>query len=121
MANRKNQNAENPAAEAEEKVLNQTPPEGEEKKDDTPAENSGENTQATDDNAENPAAEADDGGDGEEVENESVPKFSKEQLLKSNWYSHRRDALNSLLDDDKEYSHAAVGKLIDDFMKGKVN
>jgi hypothetical protein len=65
--------------------------------------------------------EGDGNDDGENDEDESVPKFSKEQLLQSNWYSHRRDALNSLLDDDKEYSHATVQKLIENFMKGKVN
>lgn len=57
---------------------------------------------------------------GEVVEDESVPKFSKEQLVNSNWYSHRRDVLAVLLDDDKMYSHAAVDRMIGEFMKGKV-
>lgn len=56
----------------------------------------------------------------DDIEDDSVPKFSKEQLLKSIWYSHRRDALAALLDDAKTYSHAAVDKLIESFMKGRV-
>ena len=75
---------------------------------------SGDTTQPPDSSLE---GDKDSGGD---VEDEGVPKFSKEQLLKSNWYSHRRDVLNALLDDGKQYSHAAVRKLIDEFMKGKV-
>jgi hypothetical protein len=55
-----------------------------------------------------------------DTEDKSVPKFGKEQLLKSNWYSHRRDALEALLEDGEVYSHAAVERLISDFMKGKV-
>lgn len=55
-----------------------------------------------------------------EPQNGGEPKFSKEQLLKSNWYSHRRDVLTTLLEDGKTYSHADVDKLIGDFMKGTV-
>lgn len=51
----------------------------------------------------------------------NVPKYGKEKLLKSNWYSHRRDILNVILQDGKEYSHAEVDKLIGEFLKGKVN
>lgn len=61
-----------------------------------------------------PPENVDDADDG-------IPKFSKEQLLKSNWYSHRRDILRTLLEDDKLYSHAAVENIIGTFMKGKVN
>jgi hypothetical protein len=53
-------------------------------------------------------------------ERSDVPQYSKEKLLKSNWHSHRRDILNVILQDDKQYSHADVDKLIADFMKGKV-
>lgn len=78
-----------------------------------------------DDNGDEAALECDclveDEPEAEPEEDESVPKFSKEQLLKSNWYSHRRDVLMALLDDDKQYSHAAVDRLIGKFMKGKVN
>jgi hypothetical protein len=49
-----------------------------------------------------------------------VPRYSKEKLLKSNWYSHRRDILNVILKDDKEYSHGEVDALIGEFLKGKV-
>lgn len=50
----------------------------------------------------------------------SVSKFSKQQLIKSTRYIERRDLLNVLLKDDKQYSHADVERLVDDFMKGKV-
>jgi len=56
----------------------------------------------------------------ENGEGKNVPKFSKAQLLKSNWYSHRRDVLEALLEDGKTYSHADVDELISNFMKGKV-
>ncbi len=56
---------------------------------------------------------------GGDVDNGN-PKFSKEQLLKSQWYSHRRDILTALLEDGKTYSHAAVDRKISEFMKGKV-
>lgn len=50
-----------------------------------------------------------------------VSKFSKQQLLQSKRYSERRDLLTALLKDGKEYTHADVQALIDDFMmKGKV-
>ncbi|GHV08731.1 hypothetical protein FACS1894217_11650 [Clostridia bacterium] len=54
-------------------------------------------------------------------ERSDVSRYSKEKLLKSNWYSHRRDILNVILNGDKEYSHAEVDALIGDFLKGKVN
>jgi len=94
----------NPAPEAEKDVLNLNPDEETENKD--PAESGGEP----------PAPEAEkDGGD-----DDGQPKFSKGQLLKSNWYSHRRDVLTAILEEGKTYSHAEVGKLIEKFMKGKV-
>ena len=49
------------------------------------------------------------------------PTFTKRQLLKSNWYSHKRDLLSALLADDRQYSHAEVDQAIDKFMKGKVD
>jgi hypothetical protein len=67
-----------------------------------------------------PAPDADKDKEKIDTEDKSVPKFTKEQLLKSNWYSHRRDVLTTLLEDGKSYSHAAGERLIADFMKGKV-
>jgi len=58
--------------------------------------------------------------DSSAAANEDIPKFSKEQLLKSNWYSHRRDMLTALLEDDKQYSYAAVDRLIKNFLEKKV-
>lgn len=50
----------------------------------------------------------------------AVPKHSKEQLLRSNRYAHRRDLIGALLEDDKQYTLAEVDTAIDNFMKGKV-
>lgn len=44
--------------------------------------------------------------------------FSKEQLVKSQKYIHRRDALNALLDDEKHYTFAQVDKVLKDFDEG---
>jgi hypothetical protein len=49
------------------------------------------------------------------VEADSLPKFSKEQLLKSSTYSHRRDVLQALLTDDGMYSHAEVTAKLKEF------
>jgi arginine repressor len=49
-----------------------------------------------------------------------VSKFSKKQLIQSARYRERRDLLTALLKDGKEYTHADVETLIDEFMKGKV-
>ena len=59
-------------------------------------------------------------GDDEVPEADDVAKFSKEQLLSSSMYSHRRDALNSLLKDDEMYSHTEVVKKLDKFYKQEV-
>lgn len=54
------------------------------------------------------------------AEADDIPKFSKEQLLKSALYSHRRDTLAALLEDDETYSHAEVDRLIQEFSERKV-
>jgi hypothetical protein len=46
------------------------------------------------------------------AEDKSAPKYAKEQILKSSWYSHKRDALSGLLEDGKTYSFATVERLI---------
>lgn len=48
------------------------------------------------------------------------PKFSKEQLLNAEAYQHRKDVLNAVLDDGKEYTKAQVDTIIGEFMKGQV-
>lgn len=45
-------------------------------------------------------------------------KFTKAQIVKSNKYMARRDALNALLVDDKEYSFAEVDGILNKFNKG---
>lgn len=45
-------------------------------------------------------------------------KFTKAQIVKSNKYTARRDALNALLVDDKSYSFADVDGILKKFDKG---
>lgn len=47
--------------------------------------------------------------------------FTKEQLLASNKYANRRDALDAILDDNGVYTIEQVDSLLEKFMKGKVN
>ena len=49
------------------------------------------------------------------------PLFTKSQLVSSEKYKDRKDALNVLLDDAKSYSFEETDKILDNFMKGKVN
>lgn len=51
---------------------------------------------------------------------EKQVKFQKEQILASKKYSNRKDIINTLLEDGKEYSLKEVDKTINDFMKRKV-
>ena len=53
-----------------------------------------------------------------EVITSKLLKFSKFQLVKSQKYIHRRDALNALLDDEKQYTFAQVDKVLKDFNEG---
>ena len=54
------------------------------------------------------------------LEGDDNPRFTKEQILNSHWYSHRRDVLTALLEDDKAYSHGDINRLLQEFLKGKV-
>jgi len=47
-------------------------------------------------------------------------RFTKEQILKSGRYQHRRDMLEAVLEDGETYSHGDVEKIIDEFMRRKV-
>ncbi|MEQ6357884.1 hypothetical protein ABNX05_25130 [Lysinibacillus sp. M3] len=47
-----------------------------------------------------------------------APEFTKEQIVKSNKYMARRDALNALLDDGKTYSFTEVDEILKKFDKG---
>jgi hypothetical protein len=57
----------------------------------------------------------------EEVQEVVQNEFSKEQILASEKYANRRDLVDALLDESKKYTMEAVQKLIDGYMKGKVN
>lgn len=46
-------------------------------------------------------------------------RFSKEDLVKSKKYQHRRDLLNAVLEDDKKYTIQEVDSKIEKFMKGR--
>ncbi|NLY79165.1 MAG: hypothetical protein GX072_04485 [Lysinibacillus sp.] len=46
------------------------------------------------------------------------PKFTKQQLLQSQKYVNRRDALNALLKDDESYTHEQVDEILEKFYKG---
>lgn len=51
---------------------------------------------------------------------EKTLKFTKKQLIKSNKYIGKRDALNALLENEKTYTHKEVEKILNDFYKGGV-
>ena len=47
--------------------------------------------------------------------------FTKEQILESDIYANRRDALGVILKDKQGYTLKDVDILLDKFMKGKVD
>lgn len=49
---------------------------------------------------------------------ESAVKFPKQQIVKSQKYAHRPDALNALLKDDETYTFAQVDEILEKFYKG---
>ena len=56
-----------------------------------------------------------------EKEEKQTSKFSKAQILSSKQYEERKDLLEAILEDGKEYSKKEVEQQIQKFMKGKVN
>lgn len=50
-----------------------------------------------------------------------TPKYTKEKIVTSKKYSSRADILNVLLEDGETYELDTVDKMIEKFMKGKVN
>lgn len=48
----------------------------------------------------------------------ALPKFTKVQLVQSEKYVHRRDALNALLEDNKTYSFTEVDGILKKFDEG---
>ena len=53
-----------------------------------------------------------------EVITSKLPKFMKSQLVKSQRYFHRRDALNALLKNDAKYTFAQVDAILKKFDEG---
>ena len=51
---------------------------------------------------------------------ETVSKYSKEQILASNKYYNRHDVINALWTDGSEKSIEEVDDMIEKFMKGMV-
>lgn len=47
-------------------------------------------------------------------------KFKKGNLISSDRYADKRDIVSALLEADKEYTLSEVDKLVEIFMKGKV-
>lgn len=47
-------------------------------------------------------------------------KFSKEQLVKSKKFSGQKDLLNTILEDDKQYTLDEVVSKVEKYLKGKV-
>lgn len=52
---------------------------------------------------------------------EAAPTFTRDQLAASKRYATRRDLVNTLLEDGKQYTLAEVDEKIEAFKKGKVN
>ena len=52
---------------------------------------------------------------------EAAPTFTRDQLAASKRYATRRDLVNTLLEDGKQYTLAEVDGKIEAFKKGKVN
>lgn len=57
---------------------------------------------------------------GQKTGTEAVQRFGKEQLLASARYKQRKDLVSVLLEDGRKYTIADVDRLVDQFMKGKV-
>ena len=51
---------------------------------------------------------------------DSLPKYTPDQLIKSSTYSHRRDVLRALLDNKGMYSHADIAKILKEFFDSEV-
>ena len=51
---------------------------------------------------------------------QEVVSYTKEQILASNKYKNRRDAVGVILADGKSYTLDQVDSLLEKFMKGKV-
>lgn len=54
------------------------------------------------------------------TENKVESLFSKGQILAAERFKDRRDLLNGILSDNKQYTITTVEQLMNDFLKGKV-
>jgi len=55
-----------------------------------------------------------------EVVTDDSAKYTPDQLIKSSTYSHRRDVLRTLLDDNGMYSHADIAEILKEFYNKEV-
>lgn len=56
----------------------------------------------------------------EKTGNRTENTYTKDQILASKKYVKRRDLINALLDDGKEYTIEEVDEMMQKFLKGKV-
>lgn len=59
--------------------------------------------------------------DKETTVKNTAAKYTKESIVSSERYKNRADVLNVLLEDGKTYDLETVDKMVEKFMKGKVN
>lgn len=55
---------------------------------------------------------------GSEVTEAKASKWTKAQLLMSNRYKHKKDVLNAVLEDGKEYTVDQADSKIHEYLKG---
>ena len=55
-----------------------------------------------------------------DVKNNVEIKFTKKQIIESNRFRDKKDAIGAILENDKEYTIQEVEKLYYNFMKGEV-
>lgn len=71
----------------------------------------GDNTSDT-----SPAPDTGNGGasdeDGNDEPDDGSPKYPAEHFFNEQWYSHKRGKLETLLEEDKEYSYAQVERML---------
>lgn len=58
--------------------------------------------------------------DGQGKAGEETARFTKGQFLESRRFMGRRDIINALLEDGKEYTVSTIEEEIRNYMKGKV-
>lgn len=51
---------------------------------------------------------------------EKTVQYSKQQLIRSEKYHKRRDIMEALLDENRKYTTDEADRMVEEFMKGKV-